>query len=73
MELDRAMALLPFVEEQESRAALLLLVPSGRLPKVAHGELLRVSDGPLSFELSGSCAYQSTFEYSSDTPGRSRA
>jgi hypothetical protein len=31
------------------------------------GELLRVSDGPLSFELSGRCAYQSTFEYSSET------
>jgi hypothetical protein len=28
-------------------------------------ELLRVSDAPLSFELSGRCAYQSTFEYSS--------
>ena len=27
------------------------------------GELLRVSDGPLAFELSGRCAYQSTFEY----------
>lgn len=38
-----------------------------------HGELLRVSDGPLSFELGGSCAYQSTFEYSSETPGRCRA
>jgi hypothetical protein len=31
------------------------------------GELLRVSDGPLFFELSGRCAYQSTFEYSSET------
>jgi hypothetical protein len=31
-----------------------------------HGELLRVSDGPLAFELSGRCAYQSTFEYSSE-------
>ena len=30
-----------------------------------HGELLRVSDGPLGFELSGRCAYQSTFYYSS--------
>ena len=30
-----------------------------------HGELLRVTDRPLSFELSGRCAYQSTFEYSS--------
>jgi hypothetical protein len=31
-----------------------------------HGELLRVSDGPLAFELDGRCAYQTTFEYSSD-------
>jgi hypothetical protein len=30
-----------------------------------HSEHLRVSDGPLQFELSGRCAYQSTFEYSS--------
>ena len=30
-----------------------------------HGELLSVSDGPLGFELSGRCAYQSTFYYSS--------
>jgi len=30
------------------------------------GELLRVEDGPLAFELSGRCAYQTTFEYSSD-------
>ena len=30
-----------------------------------HGELLRVADGPLAFELNGRCAYQSTFEYSS--------
>jgi hypothetical protein len=29
-------------------------------------DLLRVDEGPLSFELTGSCAYQSTFEYSSD-------
>jgi hypothetical protein len=31
-----------------------------------HTELLRVSDGPLAFELSGRCAYQSTFAYSSE-------
>ena len=30
-----------------------------------HGNLLQVSDGPLDFELSGRCAYQSTFYYSS--------
>jgi hypothetical protein len=29
-------------------------------------ELLRVEDGPLEFELSGRCGYESTFEYSSD-------
>jgi hypothetical protein len=34
-----------------------------------HAELLRVRDGPLSFELSGRCAYQSNFEYSSEPPG----
>jgi hypothetical protein len=29
-----------------------------------HGELLRVADGPLAFEVDGRCAYQSTFAYS---------
>jgi len=29
-----------------------------------HGELLRVADGPLAFELDGRCAYQSAFAYS---------
>jgi hypothetical protein len=29
-------------------------------------DLLRVEDGPLSFEVSGKCAYQSTFAYSSE-------
>jgi hypothetical protein len=29
-------------------------------------DLLRVDDGPLSFEVSGKCAYQSTFAYSSE-------
>ena len=31
-----------------------------------YADLLRVDEGPLSFELTGSCAYQSTFAYSSD-------
>jgi hypothetical protein len=31
-----------------------------------YADLLRVDEGPLSFELSGSCAYQSTFAYASD-------
>ncbi len=30
-----------------------------------YADLLHVHEGPLSFELSGRCAYQSTFEYSS--------
>ena len=30
-----------------------------------HAEVLRVSDGPLAFDLDGRCAYQSTFAYSS--------
>jgi hypothetical protein len=30
-----------------------------------HGDVLRVSDGPLAFEFSGRCAYQSTFDYAS--------
>jgi hypothetical protein len=30
-----------------------------------YADLLRVDEGPLSFELSGRCAYQSTFDYSS--------
>jgi len=28
-----------------------------------HGELLRVADGTLRYQLSGRCAYQSTFDY----------
>jgi len=31
-----------------------------------YADLLRVDEGPLSLELSGTCAYQSTFAYSSD-------
>jgi hypothetical protein len=31
-----------------------------------YSELLRVDEGPLSFELSGRCGYESTFAYSSD-------
>jgi len=31
-----------------------------------YADLLSVDEGPLSFELSGSCAYQSTFAYASD-------
>lgn len=30
-----------------------------------HAERLRVEEGPLAFDLSGRCAYESTFEYSS--------
>jgi hypothetical protein len=30
-----------------------------------HAELLRVSDAPLAYEVSGRCAYQSTFDYGS--------
>jgi hypothetical protein len=30
-----------------------------------HGELVRVADGPLAFEVSGRCAYQTTFDYAS--------
>jgi hypothetical protein len=30
-----------------------------------HAELLRVDEGPLAFEVTGRCAYQSTFSYSS--------
>jgi hypothetical protein len=29
-------------------------------------DVLRVSEGPLSFEVRGKCAYESTFEYASD-------
>ena len=31
-------------------------------------DLISVDDGPLEFELSGSCGYESTFEYTSDNP-----
>jgi hypothetical protein len=30
-------------------------------------ELLSVDDGPLEFELSGKCGYETTFEYSSES------
>jgi hypothetical protein len=30
-----------------------------------YADVLRVDEGPLSFELSGTCGYESTFEYSS--------
>ena len=30
-----------------------------------HAELLRVDEGPLSFEVTGRCAYRATFDYSS--------
>ena len=30
-------------------------------------DLISVDDGPLEFELSGSCGYESTFEYTSDS------
>jgi hypothetical protein len=36
-----------------------------------QGELVRVSDGRLFFKVSGRCAYQSTFEYSSAPHGQS--
>jgi hypothetical protein len=29
-------------------------------------DVLRVSEGPLTFEVRGKCAYESTFEYASD-------
>jgi hypothetical protein len=31
-----------------------------------HAEVLQVSEGPLSFEVRGKCAYESTFAYASD-------
>jgi hypothetical protein len=31
-----------------------------------HADLLRVEEGPLSFEVTGRCAYRSTFSYSSE-------
>jgi hypothetical protein len=37
----------------------------GRSGTEVHAELLRVEEGPLSFEWSGVCGYESTFEYSS--------
>jgi hypothetical protein len=30
-----------------------------------YADLMRVDEGPLAFELSGRCAYQSTFSYAS--------
>jgi hypothetical protein len=34
-----------------------------------HGEMLRVSEGPLAYEVSGRCAYQTRFDYSSQNGG----
>jgi hypothetical protein len=36
-----------------------------RTGRELHGDVLRVADGPLEFELSGRCAYQATFDYGS--------
>ena len=52
------------VEDQETVTC---LIPGhGRQGIERHSELQRVADGPLSIEVSGRCAYQSTFEYSSE-------
>jgi hypothetical protein len=37
----------------------------GRSGTELYADVLRVQEGPLSFELSGKCAFESTFEYSS--------
>ena len=51
------------IEDQEPVTC---VIPGHQRSGAEHqGELLRVSDGPLSFELDGRCAYQSTFAYSS--------
>ena len=45
--------------------AVTCVIPGHHQPGAEHhGELLRVADGPLAFELDGRCAYQSVFAYS---------
>ena len=54
-------------EPVEPQEPVTCVIPGHHRSGTEHlGELLRVSDGPLSFEVSGRCAYQSTFAYSSE-------
>ena len=49
------------------QAPVTCVIPGHHRDGTEHvGELLRVSDGSLAFEVDGRCAYQSTFDYSSD-------
>jgi hypothetical protein len=51
----------------EDQAPVTCVIPGHHRSGVEdHAELLRVETGPLSFALSGRCAYESTFEYASD-------
>ena len=51
----------------EDQAPVTCVIPGHERAGVEHrADLLRVDVAPLSYELSGRCAYESTFEYSSD-------
>jgi hypothetical protein len=51
----------------EDQAPVTCVIPGHHRSGVEdYAELLRVETGPLSFTLSGRCAYESTFEYASD-------
>jgi hypothetical protein len=51
----------------EDQAPVTCVIPGHHRAGVEHrADLLRVDEAPLSYELSGRCAYESTFEYSSD-------
>ena len=50
----------------EEQAPVTCVIPGhDRSGTELYADLLRVEEGPLSFELSGRCAYESTFAYSS--------
>ena len=50
----------------EEQAPVTCVIPGhDRSGTELYADLLRVEEGPLSFEVSGRCAYESTFAYSS--------
>jgi hypothetical protein len=50
----------------EDQAPVTCVIPGhNRTGTELYADVLSVAEGPLSFEFSGKCAYESTFEYSS--------
>ena len=56
-------------EAVDDRETVTCVIPGhDRTGREVIADLISVDDGPLEFELSGSCGYESTFEYTSDSP-----